>query len=325
MILELAMTIGLHPKKTSSTRGGEFHSACPSCGGTDRFAIWPKSGRYWCRQCKTSGDAINFCREFMGMSFHEAQARVGKKNDLYVERSESVVITPPKSWEDKACAFVQGCHQRLLMDPRTIDLLKERGLSVETVQTYLVGWNPVTQYVKREEWGLEKKVERGVEKKFWIPSGIVIPTFHEHALHKIKIRRHEWCEGDAFGKYYILPGSVDVMPIFGDQSMDVVVVVEAELDAMLVAQEAGSISCCLALGGAQKRPSESIRQWLLQKNAVLLALDFDEAGKKECPYWHSTFANVILWPPPVGKSSAEAHELGVDLRAWVLAGICHRC
>lgn len=259
----------------------------------------------------------------MGMSFHEAQARVGKKSDCLAERSESVVITPPKYWEDRASEFVQGCHRRLLMDTKTIDLLKERGLSVETVQTYLVGWNPVTKYEKREEWGLEKKVEHGVEKKFWLPSGIVIPSFHEHVLHKIKIRRQEWREGDAC-KYYILPGSVDEMPIYGDRSMDVVVVVEAELDAMLVAQEAGRNCCCIALGGAQKRPQESIRMWLLQKKTVFLALDFDEAGKKEYPYWHRTFANVVLWPPPVGKSLAEAHELGVDLRAWVLSGMSHR-
>ena len=35
---------------------------------------------------------------------------------------------------------------------------------------------------------------------------------------------------------------------------EIVVIVEAELDAMLIIQEAGDLCACIALGGAQKRP-----------------------------------------------------------------------
>ena len=79
MLIELIQSAGINAKKTSSTKGGEFHSACPDCGGRDRFTIWPEIGRYWCRQCKKSGNAIQFCRDFMGMSFQEACLRVESK------------------------------------------------------------------------------------------------------------------------------------------------------------------------------------------------------------------------------------------------------
>ena len=134
---------------------------------------------------------------------------------------------------------------------------------------------------------------------------------------KIKIRRNEWKEVDKFGKYYILPGSRDCISVFGDSSKETVVVVEAEFDAMLVAQEVGELCCCIALGGAQKRPDASLHQWLQGKQSVIFALDFDEAGKKEYSYWRVNFTNLFAWPVPVGKSPAEAWKLGVDLKKWI--------
>jgi len=40
-----------YKKKTSK----EYSSACPECGGTDRFCFWPDTGNYWCRQCGAKG------------------------------------------------------------------------------------------------------------------------------------------------------------------------------------------------------------------------------------------------------------------------------
>jgi hypothetical protein len=39
--------------KTKSAK--EWSSACPSCGGKDRFLFWPAKGNFWCRQCELSG------------------------------------------------------------------------------------------------------------------------------------------------------------------------------------------------------------------------------------------------------------------------------
>src|SRR5579862_9278094 len=160
MLFELVQASGLHPKRTSSTQGGEFHSACPDCGGSDRFTIWPKKGRYWCRQCKKSGDEIQFCRDFMGMSFQEACLRVGSKTvKTSVDRKPAPVSFPSQSWEEKGRKFVESSHQRLLIDPIGLNSLKIRGLTLETIQRYSLGWNPITSFPDREEWGLEKRVE----------------------------------------------------------------------------------------------------------------------------------------------------------------------
>lgn len=34
-LLTLVRTKGINPKRVAGTHGGEYHSACPSCGGKD--------------------------------------------------------------------------------------------------------------------------------------------------------------------------------------------------------------------------------------------------------------------------------------------------
>jgi hypothetical protein len=46
--------------------GKEYHGACPMCGGTDRFCVWPARGRAWCRQCNASGDALAWAMRLDG-------------------------------------------------------------------------------------------------------------------------------------------------------------------------------------------------------------------------------------------------------------------
>ena len=77
-LLDLAIRIGINPVYVAGTQGGEYHSPCPSCSGKDRFRIQPFrkmtkcTGFYKCRKCDKSGDAIQFCRDFLNMSYNEA-------------------------------------------------------------------------------------------------------------------------------------------------------------------------------------------------------------------------------------------------------------
>lgn len=75
-LLDAARTVvSLRP-----TEGGEHHGPCPACGeGTDRFFVNEKggiagTGRFACRRCQTSGNAVDFLTRFLGHS--EARARV---------------------------------------------------------------------------------------------------------------------------------------------------------------------------------------------------------------------------------------------------------
>lgn len=77
----LQARLPMQVKRTANRDGGEYHSACPKCGGEDRFMFWPEAGNFYCRQCGWRGDGITILREIDGLSFHEAQ-RLVRGDDL---------------------------------------------------------------------------------------------------------------------------------------------------------------------------------------------------------------------------------------------------
>ena len=85
-VLELIKEKGIEPKKAASTKGGEYHSSCPGCGGDDRFHVWPEQnsgeGSFWCRQCNKGGDAITFLMEFEGLDYPQACEKLDKNPNL---------------------------------------------------------------------------------------------------------------------------------------------------------------------------------------------------------------------------------------------------
>lgn len=322
MLLELAENIGLYPKKVSSTRGGEFHSACPSCGGHDRFIIWPYTGKYWCRRCEIAGDEIQFCRDFLGMTFKEAIDQIsepGSNRGLFLDppRIETSYVVS-RSWQEKAEEFSESSHRRLLIDREAIFFLKSKyGLTVDTIYRYRIGWNPEKRFQYRSEWGLDEP-----EKKLCLPRGPVISDMVSGKIFKLKIRDLDWTEEDPYGKYKQIPGGSNRTSIFGFRTNQVALVVESEFDAMLLVQEIGEFCTCLALGGATKKPDLEAFEWLQKRTRVLYSLDCDEAGREQYDYWRSSFLNLRAWPAETRKSPADSFILdGVNLKKWFETGV----
>lgn len=103
-----------------------------------------------------------------------------------------------------------------------------------------------------------------------------------------------------------------------------ILVLESELDAILIQQFASDLCCCLALGGVSKRPDQEAHELLKRSPLILLALDYDEAGKKEYPFWMSLYPSLRPWPARKGKSPGDSYKLHqIDLRKWVLDGLSY--
>jgi DNA primase len=324
MILDLAEQAGFRPTKTSSTKGGEYHCSCPSCGGDDRFMMWPEANRYWCRQCKASGDSIQFCRDFLNLSFQEALDRTGQPSTFSLRRRHledpiQPTRAPVRPWVEKAAGLVEAAHSRLVIDPFAMETLRARGLIEETVRLRRLGWNQTKSFPRRSEWGLDE--QGGL--KLCLPAGIVIPSFDLFGTpQKIKIRDQEWKEGDLYGKYREVPGSSSDAAIYGFRANQVVVLVESELDAILICQEAGAFCTCVALGGASKWPESATIEWLKTRHLILFALDWDDAGKEHFSRWRDAFPNLRAWPSYSEKSPADSYVLGgIDLKQWFTDGI----
>lgn len=336
-ILSLAEDIGLNPKRTSSTNGGEYKSACPNCkDGKDRFCIWPNQdamGRYWCRRCDCKGDAIQFCMDFMGLSYLDACKKLktaprAKTTIKGLNPFKDTKYIPPQTayqtetWQNRGTQFINYCHDQLLKTPKAMQYLFGRGFTEQTIKKHKLGYNPNTLFDKKISWSLPYELNsNGNEKAQWLPKGIVIPSFDCDQLAKIKVRRSEWYEEDDLPKYVEISGSYKGFPILGDKSKPPIIL-ESELDSILVQQFASDLCCCIALGGVGKRPDARLNSFLKSCSIILLSLDFDEAGKKEYSFWMSQYPNIHPWPAKQGKSPGDSFQnFQIDLYNWVLESL----
>jgi len=310
---------------------GEYSSACPGCGGQDRFRVWPDRGRWWCRGCGKSGDAIGYLMTFHNVNYFQACKVLGidpkftqltKKTRARIENPvehiwEPKPADPPsKIWQKKAAAFVEWTVGQLWENKPAVDYLMGRGLNTETIREANIGWNPKPFFLARKAWGLPEKLNKKRHVKLWLPRGVVLPVYQGGRLSRLKIRRPDSELRPDDQRYIFIPGGESVSMSLG--SKPVAVVVEAELDAILLNQEAGDLVTSVALGSANVRPDTKTNKILKAAKHIIVALDADPAGARESwGFWIKTFSNAERWPVPGGKDPTEAFQAGIDIKAWV--------
>ena len=318
-ILDLYQSLGLASKSKTSK---EYCGPCPHCGGEDRFTLFLEQGedglgRFWCRQCSVSGDRIQFLREFKGLSYPEACGELNldsaksaldppstpKRPSEHPTRAWKPKNnqSPPAVWQSQTMRLIQWAASNLQSFPGIIQWLQEAwGLSFETIKKARLGWCPKTYYRHRSTWGLPPEIKKnGKPKRIRIPHGLVIPipasTGH---IARVKFR---CAEGEP--KYFPLPTvPTNTAPLILQSEAKPWVVVESELDALLLHQEAGSIVNVMALGSVSYPPDLEASKLLKAAPIILVCLDYDEAGQKRTyQWWKSHFSNSMAWPVPKGK------------------------
>ena len=328
-ILDLLKEDKLNPKRVGSTHGGEYSSPCPWCGGKDRFRAWPDSGNggnYWCRKCQKSGGTIRYLMDYRGMSYQDACNLLGSipssNNKIETLTSNAPNDFPPAKWQAKAEKLVKWAEE-CLWDHRYFNIPKElnnRGLKDQAIKNARLGWLPQDSSPGRESWGLPPVIKKdGNQARLRIPAGLIIPCFQNGQIHRLKIRLL-YPENDL--RYFILPGSIsNPMVLYG--STKAVMIVESDLDAILVHQEAGDVLTVISLGSAVIKPDNQLHELLHQAEVILVSLDSDEAGVINSRWWVDHLPNARRWPMPkgYGKDPSEAFQMGLNIRDWVLAGI----
>ncbi len=341
-LLDIATKAGRAYKKAGTTHGGEYQGPCPTCGGENRFHIWPHQGdhgTYWCRSCDQAGDAIQYLMQIDGMTFKAAAATVGKdisgQDEYQAPRfvrprgagDGSGAFTPRTTttaadiWVEHATKFCDACHAHLLVSPEHLSWLNARGLSIEAVKQYRLGWNAghngKDAYRVREGWGLPPSLkDDGKPKKLWLPVGLTIPMFSaDGVLQRLRIRRP-----DGEPRYYLVPGS-NTAPLIVGAGARAYVIVESELDALLIHHHAGELVGAISQGNSTAKPDEVAATLLAPALTILVALDSDAAGMQASVWWRKNFPQAERWPVPVGKDPGEAFQAGVSIKEWVKAGL----
>lgn len=326
MLLQFAQEIGLLPKKTSSTHGGEYHSPCPACGGRDRFFIQPNRkmknciGYYQCRQCAKKGDSIQFCIDFLGLTFPQAVQKIGAEIQecVYstpIERSfiAPILISPSEQWSLRAKDFVLWAHDQILHAPVTLKSLESRGLSLNAVHNYKIGYCTHDLWVNPSEFQIES------DKKLFLPEGVVIPTMESSGkIIRLKIRRIKWTPKDQFPKYWAIKGSMNGLNIVGDVAKPLMIIVESELDAYALHHAVNDLLFVVAVGSNTKNPDYVVDYWA-KRRCLLICHDNDEGGLAMNEKWKQLYLHAGSAPVPIekGKDIGEAVANGLDLRAWI--------
>jgi hypothetical protein len=328
--MNLIDLIPFEMKRVGAKDGGEYHGPCPLCGGTDRFHVWPGQGdhgTWWCRGCSKGGDAIQYLRDVEGMGYKQACQRLGVEakelDPLQVPPVKPVSgftpsdsVAPADKWAGKAGNFVTHCQQALLENKTACQWLAERGIDQKTAEKYRLGWNGKDFWRDRTAWGLPEELKPdGKPKKLWIPAGLVIPWSVAGRLHRLRIRRPE---GEP--RYYVVPGS-GRSPMISRPDAAAYVVVESELDAILLDSLASDLVGIIAQGNSTAKPDQATWQPLQQAVSIMVALDTDEAGAKASVWWKQQLSTATRWPIVGGKDPGDAYKAGIDLRAWITAGL----
>lgn len=335
-ILDLLIEDKFEPVSKNSKHGVTYESPCPHCKGKDRFHVFMNNGydeRFWCRQCGQSGGIIEYLTSFRSMTYEQACIYSGvtpgirkliRRSGFQIPHGEPVtpIQSPSQQWQDRTNALLEWSEE-MLWRSEYINirswLQNKRGLQDKTIRKMRLGWLPVDHYFEREKWGLPDKLKDDgkTKTKLWIPAGMVIPCFDDNQIQRIRIRKFN--HGDGI-RYYFTPGSSTIPMVIG--SGENIVIVESELDAILLSQEAGDIAGVIALGSAEVHPDNTTNEILRNAGKILVSLDSDNAGAMAFyRHWKTQFPNSFRWPVVNGKDPTDAHINGLNLRNWVIAGI----
>lgn len=313
-------------------QGKTFRGRCPFHEGKTETSLLvdADAGKYHCFGCDHHGDAIQWLRERRGLSFVDACRYLGRDPGPRKDGPRPELAAweprdatePPAAWEARARSFLDGAITCLWSDKgrgMRAWLHDFKGLTDATIKAAGLGFNPIDIYEPRGTWGLEPSIkEDGTERRQWIPAGLLIPFIVGGAVHRLRVRRDP---GDG-ARYVVVSGSLSAPMTWGLERA-AAVIVESELDGLLLNQEAGDLAGVLAIGTATAKPDRITHEGLTRAAVILVSLDSDEAGARAAwAFWPETYGKrVKRWPCVGGKDPSEARAGGLDLRAWITAGI----
>lgn len=330
---DAAESAGLNLKFKSNNHkdGAEYSTSCPFDACTcddDGFLIFPDAdngkGRYWCRVCGKGGDTADFLERVQGIPHNEALELAGI--DLKSGTRQHQKSTEPKQdvnrdlWGQQAAIFFGG-HSRQIEGSKGEAVLADKGISLETAKAFNLKYNPADTFLNKKDWGIPATNEEKKNKKFTfvIPAGLLIQIFNKTGhITRLVVRRETPYNGN---RYHEVRGSESQQPLIaGNTTSDHIFIIESFLDVISLHQAAGDLAQFVAGGGTSFTPDQQMLESLSSKQ-IHLSLDNDEAGINAAKRLKALIPTAKVLPILHGKDPSEAAANGLNLRAWIEAGI----
>lgn len=175
-------------------RKGQSYSACCPFHNekTPSFNVIPSKGFFKCFGCGKAGDAVRFIMEIEGSSYPEALKYLARKYGIEVKEQEKTPYEQLAQNERDSQFIVsdwaKNHYHRLLLDSEEgmsigYGYLKERGLSLTTIQQFELGYSLDT-------WDelMKAATAAGYEQKYLEKTGLIVAKTDE--------------QGQGTGRYY---------------------------------------------------------------------------------------------------------------------------
>ena len=321
----------------------EWCGPCLSCGGNDRFTVWPGrpgGGYYMCRGCdRQGGDGIQFMRKYMGMSYAEACAALEIEpkrtatssfsarrtharllparpaQTAYVPPKPEPAVMPCKEWISNSAAFLAECQRGIETAPEALLAICGRFLTPHTAQDCGIGWNPCDRYVSRAAWGLadEQGKDGKPRTKLLLPAGLVVAARRRAGVVALTVRSlEEDRQAKGRAKYRQVQGSSNVPFIAGRAGLPLLLV-ESALDAALVWQESFGKLAAVAFMGNMKGLDADTNAFIQAAPLLLACPDNDEGGQVAWQRWSAAYPQAVLTPAVGAKDLGDMHRAAL---AW---------
>jgi hypothetical protein len=156
-----------------------------------------------------------------------------------------------------------------------------------------------------------------------MPSKLLIPCYDSQG-HLIRIRFRIDTFNPGQQRYRISKGSNADSPYpIGVAAAKPLMILESELDAILIAQEAAEHIGVLGMGTTAMKFNPAMIRYLSEYIPIILvSLDNDQSGKEKTSRLISELPNAIDWPVPekYGKDPGEAFKK-ISLKYWIEIGL----
>lgn len=327
-------------KRAASTGGGEYHGNCPWCAGRDRFHCWPHADfpRYWCRGCQAKGDAIDFLRQYEGLSFRDACQELGIEPEYansYKGTSTPLGTNPApcSAWQDAAEDFIYAAMKALHGSSAPAvayrDYLLARRITVATMLNKKIGYVPLKdgRWIETPftRWGLTEDMltadqwQKGCVR---VPDGLLFPHFGPDGRPWKLAMYRPLAEQLPQFKRGMIAGSKECLLNENLITQEKpVMMVESFLDAISVEQVAGDLVTPVSTDGTKGCRSLRLQAAIQVAPYALQSFDADQAGNGDAEWWYQTIENCIRHSPRL----KDANEMLVDdpasVRRWVERGI----
>lgn len=251
---------------------------CPYCGsGTHggqssdgAVKVYPKTNTFFCHACHKSGDVIDLYREKTGADFNTALTQLATELRIQIDgKPEGIPEKPAEESEKEPAnftAYYMECAGRL-NDPRAKTYLQKRGISQETAEAFLIGFDP-----EADPANAPGALEADHAYKPHPAPRLIVPSCFSHYVGR---RIDGVKEYDKLNPKDATPGIFGIGELYAQDAQEVFIT-EGAFDAMSITEAGGkaiatnsAANADLLLADLKRKPTEAV---------LILCPDNDAAG-----------------------------------------------